>query len=39
MRLDLGFRRLVIRVWAIETHASYSAGIVNVGTQHIPALA
>src|SRR5450756_813576 len=39
MPLDLGFRRFVIRVWAVETHASCSPGIVNVGTQHIPALA
>ena len=39
MKLDLGFRCLVISVWAIETHASGSPGFVNVGTQHIPALA
>ena len=39
MPLDLGFRRLVICVRAVETHASYRAGIVNVRTQHIPALA
>src|SRR5260370_8044457 len=37
--LDLGFRRLVICVGAVETHASYVASIVNVGTHHIPAFA
>ena len=39
MALDLGFRRLVIRVPAVEAHASNSPGIVNVCTQHIPAFA
>jgi hypothetical protein len=39
MLLDLDFRRLMICVRAVKTDASYSAGIVNVGAQHIPALA
>jgi len=39
MLLDLDFRRLMICVRAVKTDASYSAGIVNVGAQHVPALA
>jgi hypothetical protein len=39
MQLDLSFCRLVVCVWAVETHASCSTGMVNVGTQHVPALA
>jgi hypothetical protein len=39
MQFDLGFRCVVICVWAVEAHASGSPGLVNVGTQHIPALA
>jgi len=35
----LGFGCVVICVWAVETNASCSPGFVNVGTQHIPALA
>ncbi|HCB59806.1 MAG TPA: hypothetical protein DEP82_18345, partial [Arthrobacter bacterium] len=39
MSRDLGFRRLVICVWAVETHAFCNPGIVDFGTEHIPALA
>jgi hypothetical protein len=38
MALNLGFRRFVICVRAIEAHAFRSPGMVNVGTQHIPTL-
>jgi hypothetical protein len=38
MRLDVGFRRFVVYVGAVETHAPGISGVVNVGTQHIPAL-
>ena len=39
MLLDLRFRRLVVCVGAVETHASDGPGIVNVGAQHVPAFA
>ena len=37
--LDVGFRRLVIRIWSVESHALGSSGLVDVGAQHVPALA
>jgi len=37
--LDLGFGRLVIRIWAVETNASSRPGIVEVGAEDIPPLA
>ena len=39
MFLDLSFRRLVIRVRAVEAYAARSSGIVDVGADHVPPLA
>jgi hypothetical protein len=39
LRIDLGFRRLVVWIWAVETHASRRTRLVDVGAQHVPALA
>src|ERR1700682_5022119 len=39
MPLDLGFRSLVVVIRAVETHALRGPGRVDVGAQHIPALA
>ena len=39
MLLDLGFRRLVVRVRAVETNASHRPGVIDVRAQHVPALA
>jgi hypothetical protein len=39
MALDLGFRRFVVCIWAVETHSLCGPGFVNVGAQHVPTLA
>jgi hypothetical protein len=36
---NLGFGRFVIFVWTIETYASRTPGVVNVGAEHVPTLA
>jgi hypothetical protein len=39
MSLDLSFGGFVIRIRAVEAHPFCSAGLVEVGAQHIPPLA
>ncbi|OLC27913.1 MAG: hypothetical protein AUG06_00340 [Actinobacteria bacterium 13_1_20CM_2_65_11] len=39
LRIDLGFRSLMVGIWAVQSHTSRRARFVNVGTQHVPPLA